>query len=195
MGQEQSLEPDLDGIRARFESLDISNAPRQYPDMREPIDPTISYGRYMEALSQLGMSFENYRDAWSIIEWNQKHSSYGFFDGELIGTEVLLIGQSEERVKVPKIKIVQFGKHQLTITERVITLNGDDFELEIMGEHMEPTMFNGLSIKVTKHGLELKDSEKVVGDDIILPHDKLTEIIKIASIGVDLATYEVLNSL
>ena len=195
MGQELSIESQIEALRSRFEGIDISGAPRQYPNMGEPIDPTTPYGSYLYALSQLGMSIENYRDIRATIAWEQKHGSIGFLDSELPDVEVPQIDQSEERVKVPKIKIVQFGKHQLTITERVITLNGDDFELEITGEHMEPTMFNGLPIKVTKYGLELKDSEKAVGNDIILPHDKLTEIIKIASTGLDLATYEVLNSL
>ena len=194
MELEQPIEPDLDAIRARFERLDIRNAPKQYPDMREPIDPTTPYGRYMEALSQLGMSYENYRDIRATLEWDQKHSSFGFFEDELMGTEVLQIGNSEERLRVPKIKIVQFGTHQLTITDGKLTLNGDDFELEITGEQIEPTMFNGLPIKVTKHGLELKDSGNGLSGDIILPHEKLTEMIRVASTGLDLATYEILMS-
>jgi len=194
MELEQSIEPDLDGIRSRFENLDISGAPRQYPNMEEPIDPTTPYGSYLYALSQLGMSIENYRDVGATIAWEQKQGSIGFLNSELPDVEALQIGKNEERVRVPKIKIVQFGTYQLTITDRNMILNGDDFELEITGEQMEPSMFNGLPIKVTKHGLELKDSGNGLSGDIILPHEKLTEMIRTASTGLDLATYEILMS-
>lgn len=189
MGQELSIESQIEALRSRFDSLDISGAPRQYPNMGEPIDPSSSYGRYRSALYYLGESFEEYSVELAFARWNDSFtSSREFGDKNIrIGSPVRGISIKLENREI--VAEVKWDNHILLVRKDGLILNDGESWIEFDDENFFPLIVDqSLISKVSKDGVELANLGHKDGETVIVTHDGLIDVLKIIKTGLDHAS-------
>lgn len=189
MGLELSLESQIESLRSRFDSLDISGAPRQYPDIEEPVDSSSSYGRYRSALYYLGESFEEYSAELAFTRWNDSFTSSREF-GERnirIGTPIRGISIKLENREI--VAEVKWDNHKLVVRKDGLILNDGESWVEFDDENFFPLIVDqSLISKVSKEGVELVNLDYKDGETVIVTHDSLIEALKLIRFGLDQAS-------